>query len=117
MSKQDINKTPGTRSHAERELRIAVGERIGHLRRQKRWSKAELARRLGVPRTNPLRWERGRLPALGTLILLSEVLDTTLDSLLAGRSTPPVEMTPDQRKTAAHHLNQLAGLFRLQAKK
>lgn len=117
MSNHDSNETIGIRSPAERKLRVAVGERIEGLRRRKRWSKAELARRIGVSRTNILKWERGHLPSLGMLILLSETLETTLDSLLAGRSTTPIEMTPEQRKTAAHHLNQLAGLFRLQTAK
>jgi transcriptional regulator with XRE-family HTH domain len=117
MSNHDSKESIGTRSHEGRKLRIAVGERIEHLRKRKRWSQAELARRVGSSRTNLLKWEKGQLPSLGMLILLSEVLETTLDSLLAGRSAPSTEMTAEQRKTAVHHLNQLAGLFRLQAKK
>jgi hypothetical protein len=48
------------------------------------------------------------------LILLSEVLETSLDTLVAGRpAEKPEILAEDQRKAAARHLNQLAGLLKL----
>jgi transcriptional regulator with XRE-family HTH domain len=77
-------------------------------------TQAELALRLGVTLNKLKRWERGMLPPVSMLILLSEVLDTTLDALLAGRSTPKdAALTMDQKKKAVLHLNQLADLLRL----
>lgn len=79
----------------------------------------ELAQRIGVARTRIGRWERGtHMPPLGKLIALSVALETPLDSLIAGRPTPePEALSEKQRKEAAHHLNQLAGLFQLRPKK
>ncbi|HKH49582.1 MAG TPA: helix-turn-helix transcriptional regulator [Thermoanaerobaculia bacterium] len=107
----------GNDRDSERNLRIAVGKRIEVLRKRKRWIQADLARRVGVERTTLLRWEKGSLPSLGMLILLSEVLETTLDALLAGRTPDPMDLTPDQKKAAVVHLNQLASLLRLQVKR
>jgi transcriptional regulator with XRE-family HTH domain len=88
------------------------------MRELKSWSGPALAQHIGVSKAALLRWERGALPPLGMLIILSEVLETTLDALLAGRSTEAEALlTPDQRKDAALHLNRLASLLGLRAKK
>jgi transcriptional regulator with XRE-family HTH domain len=86
------------------------------MRAKKRWSRAELARRLGTTRTRLLRWERGSIPSLDKLILLSQVFETTLDLLLAGRRIDD-GLTPEQKEAAVRHLNHLAGLLRLKAHK
>lgn len=105
------------RSPEERNLRVALGKRISQLRRKKRWTQAELAQKLGTTRFNLTYWERGRLPPLHALIRLSEVLETSLDALLAGRRVPEEEaLTQDQKKKAAQHLNQLAGLLHLRSR-
>jgi transcriptional regulator with XRE-family HTH domain len=86
-----------------------------HLREARDWSQAELARRVGVERTTLLRWERGATPPLGKLLALSQVLETTLDALIAGRTVDlaPESLTPEQRREAAGHLNQIASLLGL----
>src|SRR5688500_16868965 len=99
------------RPSAEKVLRLAVGQRIAKLRSGRQWTQAELARRVGVARSQVLRWEKGALPPLGKLIAISLVLETTLDSLLAGRSSDSAGLTSEQRQEAARHLNHLAGLL------
>jgi transcriptional regulator with XRE-family HTH domain len=114
MDTNDRDQPSGDRSTEEQKLRIAIGKRLGQLRKRRHWTQAELALRLGVTRIKLVRWERGVLPPVHMLILLSEVLDTTLDALLAGRSTPKdAALTMDQKKKAVLHLNQLAGLLQL----
>jgi len=118
MSTEDIGNDSGDRFHEERCLRFAIGKRIRQLRRLRQWSIADLAERLAVPCGTLKRWERGSLPPIGRLILLSEALETTLDVLLAGRKpTREINLTSDQKKAAALHLNDLAGLSGLRARK
>jgi transcriptional regulator with XRE-family HTH domain len=101
----------------ERNLRVALGGRISQIRKKKRWTQAELASKLEVKRFKLRRWERGALPPVHMLILLSEVLETSLDVLLAGREADRKEsLTQDQKKKAAQHLNQLAGLLQLRSR-
>jgi|SRR6266545_544555 len=118
MRTNDIPHSNEDRSPEERHLRFAMGRRIRQLRKLRQWSLADLAQRIAVPCTTLKRWERGALPPVGRLILLSEALGTTLDVLLAGRqSTEGPDLTSDQRKAAALHLNELAGLLGLRARK
>ena len=117
MNVDDRTQQIEDRSPEERKLRVALGKRIRQLRKKKRLTQAELARKLEATRFNLARWERGRLPPLHALIRLSEVLETSLDALLAGRSAPEEEaLTQDQKKKAAQHLNQLAGLLQLRSR-
>lgn len=116
MSKANRFETTSHRPVAERDLRLELGQRITQLRSARRWTQAELARQVGVTRSQVLRWERGALPPLGKLIALSLVLETTLDALLAGRSSESAGLTAEQRQAAARHLNHLAGLLRLRSK-
>lgn len=117
MSKHDINNDRSSRVPAEKDLRTSLGQRIARMRGLRGWNQGELAKRMGVARTRVGRWERGTtLPPLGTLIALSSVLETTLDALIAGRTSETAGLTPDQRQQAARHLNQLAGLLRLRAR-
>jgi transcriptional regulator with XRE-family HTH domain len=102
------------RTPEERNLRVALGVRIRNLRKKRKWSQAEMARRLEVDRTAVLRWEKGAVPSVGMLILLSDLLGTTLDALLAGRNPgQPDALSEDQKKAAALHLNKLASLLHL----
>lgn len=118
MNAKHRSDDPSDRHPAERDLRIALGKRIRRMRERKSWSRPVLAERIGVTRSALLRWERGALPPLGMLIILSEVLEMSLDALLAGRSTEAeAALTSDQRKDAALLLNRLAGLLGLRAKK
>lgn len=114
MRDEDSNGALTDRDPGERKLRADLGKRIRQLRQRQRRSQANLAQQLGVERTTVLRWEQGSLPPLGMLILLSEVLEASLDTLVAGRpAEKPEILAEDQRKAAARHLNQLAGLLKL----
>lgn len=64
-----------------------VGGRIAELRREKKWSKAELARQLpGVSSGNDIRrWERGdHLPRADTLDAIAGALETNVADLYSG---------------------------------
>lgn len=114
MSENNSDRQFDDRSPEERNLRTAMGKRLRQSRKRKHWTQAELALKLGVRRAKLSRWEMGALPPLRMLILLSEVLEMSLDALLAGRSTDREDaLTQDQKKAAVLHLNQLAGLLRL----
>jgi|SRR6185295_1262967 len=102
----------------DHDLRIAFGQRIRRLRERKGWRRADLARRIKVDKSYLLRWEKGALPPLGKLIILSEVLEASLDALLAGREVDiGATLAPDQRKAIALQMNRLASLLGLRAKK
>lgn len=114
MRHEDSSSAIPDRDPGEQKLRAALGKRIRHFRHLQRWTQAKLAQQMGVERTTLLRWEQGSLPSLGMLIRLSEVLETSLDTLVAGRpAEKPEILAEDQRKAAARHLNQLAGLLKL----
>lgn len=62
-----------------------VAARIVALRRAKRMSRADLARRIGVPTERLLRWERGEHdPKLASIVRLAEGLGVTAADLVAG---------------------------------
>lgn len=69
-----------------KELAVAMGRRIVQLRKRRRWSQGELAKRLGVTRERVGNWERGdHAPPLEALAAIGEVLRVTLDELVSGR--------------------------------
>lgn len=103
-------------SPEERNLRAALGRRIRQSRKRRGWTQADLALQIGAKRLDLVRWEGGQLPPVHALIRLSEALGTSLDALIAGRSAPEEDaLTKDQKKRAAQHLTQLAGLLQLRA--
>lgn len=65
---------------------MMLGMRIALLRAEKRWSQAELARRIGVSSSAIGMYEQGRRePSLCLLVLLSQELGVTTDYLLIGK--------------------------------
>lgn len=63
----------------------AVGNQISVLRKQKGLTQNELGQRLGVSFQAVSKWERGEtLPDTAILLDLAEVLETTVDHILAG---------------------------------
>lgn len=74
----------------ERDLVAALGERIVRLREAKGWSRAALARRLGVSRGRLGHWERGlHAPPIVIQMALSRTLGVTFSELVTGET--PVE--------------------------
>jgi transcriptional regulator with XRE-family HTH domain len=64
---------------------VKVGEQITMLRKSKNLTQAELGERLGVSFQAVSKWERGEtLPDTALLTDLANVLETTVDHILAG---------------------------------
>ncbi|HWN44663.1 MAG TPA: helix-turn-helix transcriptional regulator [Thermoanaerobaculia bacterium] len=67
------------------EQRRALGTRIMELRRSRRWSQRELARRSGIGHVRLSKLENGHAtPNLPELLRLAEALDSGLDDLVRG---------------------------------
>ena len=70
-----------------KELRKALGSRIKTMRKKKGWTQKELAARIEVNPPLLNKYEGGlHVPPLEKLVLLADVLDTSLDFLAVGRS-------------------------------
>jgi transcriptional regulator with XRE-family HTH domain len=70
------------------EIRKAFGTRLKALRKQKKLTQKELADQINVRHPQLNKYECGlHAPPLVTLVLMAEVLDTTVDYLLTGNRT------------------------------
>ena len=73
---------------SDNNLRKEFGLRIKRLRKQRNWTQKELADKIDVRFPQLNKYEGGlHAPPLEKLILLAEVLDTTVDYLLTGDRT------------------------------
>jgi transcriptional regulator with XRE-family HTH domain len=96
---------------AQAVLQRDLGLRIVELRKGRGWSRAELAKRLGVDRSRLGKWEQGRnAPSLEDLTALTAILGATLDELVFGQGTQPSPLPALQREQL---LRLLAGLARV----
>jgi len=69
-------------------LRKALGNRIKELRKAKNWSQKDLAKPLGTSSAQLNKYESSQnTPQIDRLVLLAELLDTTVDYLLTGNSS------------------------------
>lgn len=67
----------------------SVGSQISLLRKRKGLTQSELGERLGISFQAVSKWERGEtLPDTAILLPLAEVLETTVDLILAGGTNP-----------------------------
>ncbi len=66
-----------------------VGQRIVIARKEKRWSRLDLATALDVSPSSIYRWENGKLPSVHELLRLASVLDKPADYL----TEPPERQT------------------------
>jgi len=65
-----------------------VGNKLKALRKQKRLTQKELAATIGIGISQLNKYESGmHMPPIKKLIQLSNIFDTTLDSLVKGRQT------------------------------
>lgn len=74
-------------------IRKALGRRIKQLRKEKALTQKELANQVGSSHAQLNKYESGlNTPPLDRLLLLSEVLETSVDYLLAGQGNgePPL---------------------------
>jgi transcriptional regulator with XRE-family HTH domain len=92
---------------------VQFGRRIVQLREEKDWSRADLARRLGVSRERLAHWERGEHhPPLAVLWALRRELEVTIDELVTGEPAPPVGLSREQKAKAVQHLAALKRLMK-----
>ncbi len=68
-------------------LRRALGQRLKQLRKQRKWTQKELADKLGIRFGQLNKYECGlNAPPLEKLLLLADLLHTSVDYLLTGDS-------------------------------
>jgi transcriptional regulator with XRE-family HTH domain len=83
MSRKKPAKKKTSREDALRDL----GLRIVRLREAKGWSQADLANRMGVPRSRLSKWERGlNAPPFQDLPLLADTLEVSVEEVISGRT-------------------------------
>jgi len=67
-------------------IRKALGQRVKQLRKEKGWTQKELANKIETSYAQLNKYESGlNTPPLNRLILLAEVLHTSIDYLIGGR--------------------------------
>jgi len=94
----------------ERDLVVALGERIVRLREGKGWSRTALARRLGVSRGRLGHWERGlSAPPIVIQIALSRQLGIPFGELVTGEAA--AEPRGSRKVEAERHLEALRRLL------
>ena len=65
-----------------------LGEKIVNLRKENNITQEELANKLNVSRQSISKWESGlSLPEISNLLLISEIFNCTIDSLLLEETT------------------------------
>jgi transcriptional regulator with XRE-family HTH domain len=80
---------------------VAIGERIKQLRNEKELTQKDLSEQLHVSRSTISNWEIGRnYPDLDSVILLSDILEVSLDNLLREDRVMVEEVSTEQRKNA-----------------
>jgi len=83
----------------------AIGAFIAALRREKKWTQAELGEKLGVTNKTVSRWETGTyMPDLAVLPPLCDALEIDINELLSGRQ---LEDTDFRQEANAHVLDGL----------
>lgn len=82
-----------------------VGENIKAMRKQARFTQAELAEKLSVHQTAVSQWEKGRtLPDLWSLSRLAAIFDTAVDEVLRGDAVAADK--PDEYKLMKQELRE-----------
>ena len=95
-------------------LRRELGRRLVELRRCRKWSQRELARRAGVHWSRLGKWERGECaPPLSMLAALSHVLEVTPNQLLPheAESEGGTYLTASQKERLAEAVRTLLGFL------
>ena len=90
-------------------LRRHLGARIVGSRQRKGWSQEMLAARLDVPRERLAKWESGvHAPPPEVMVVLSEVLEISLDELFTGKRHPLADLWD----SFANHVDALNELLK-----
>jgi transcriptional regulator with XRE-family HTH domain len=99
---------------SEERLRIELGRRLVARREQRGWTRAELARHVGVSMNRLGKWEIGHhAPGLMHLFVLALHLEISLDELITGRpwSGASGELDRGRLESAAGLARRLSGLL------
>lgn len=93
---------------AQADLLRNLGLQIVKLRKGRGWSQGDLAKQLGVNRSNVGKWERGlSAPSLEDLTALATLFGVTLDELVHGEEAPPSPLPVEKREQLTMLLNGL----------
>jgi transcriptional regulator with XRE-family HTH domain len=119
MTSENVKKrsraAAGGESDAKRRRAAEFGVRLVQLRKAKGWSRAGLARRLGVSHQRIAHWERGEhLPPLDALLDLWQVLGIPLEELFTGEKgrAPGLGLSRDRQVRALQYAAELVKLLR-----
>ncbi|MDQ6722351.1 MAG: helix-turn-helix domain-containing protein [Candidatus Dormibacteraeota bacterium] len=97
---------------------LPLGERLKQLRRERSWSQADLAAKVGADAGQISRYENGRMtPSAEAVVKLAEVLDVTTDYLLVDDSPrrslhAPENILGDRLGTVAELTDDELGVLR-----
>jgi transcriptional regulator with XRE-family HTH domain len=93
-------------------FRESLGRRIVRLREVKHWSRADLAREMGISNGRMGRWERGTQgPPLEMLAPLARFLGVSADELLTGERPGGRDLSSADRQRIGWHLASLRQLL------
>jgi transcriptional regulator with XRE-family HTH domain len=85
--------------HKERELEMAIKDRIRQLRQEKNWSQTQLAQKMGIHQKQVSAYERGRnTPSTEVLIKLADIFDVSLDYLAFEAEDMPAKVDIKDRE-------------------
>lgn len=96
-------------TNSKQDIDTSRGERIKKLRESKNLKKVDLAQKIGKTRQAIANYEKGESFTIQTAIVLSEMLEVTLDYLLKGENedTQKVKNTLNLFKDEIDKLNKL----------
>ncbi|WP_162600818.1 helix-turn-helix transcriptional regulator [Paraburkholderia sp. C35] len=109
-----------------RRLISKIGPRLAERRKQKGWTQAVMAERMGIAEASLSRLESGRVtPTIERLIAFCDLLDLTLEEVLLQVSAHPsdeanalvraiADLSPTQRALVLANAHNLADLLRSQ---
>ena len=73
----------------EKEVMLAIGERVRNARRRKKWNQTKLGKEVGMSMNGIAMLERGEAkPRVDTLMKLAAVLDADYGYIVTGREAP-----------------------------
>lgn len=101
-------------SDDERAFFIALGQRIAEQRKARAITQVQLAEQLGISQQAMNSFEKGRRRVPVSLLpVIAQVLDTTLDALVADATAPALKSAPKKRgpqKKIRQQLEQIEAL-------
>ena len=88
-----------------KECTMELGKTISDIRRKHDLTQEEFAEKFNVTRQTISNWENGKsYPDLGTLVMMSETFNVSLDTMLKGDNRMVREMTKEQKHGRRHGL-------------